>query len=438
MAVAIVTLTAPVLAASGIDRPQVAGGVAVETGQFPFLVQVFSARSRCTGTLIRNRWVLTAAHCALDGEPMYVRIGDANSGVDGPGHIVVDLPVRRWIPHPRYDLDGPVNQLDDIALIQLAEDATSNPPRLDGVPQYTPMPIGLATEPVTTTDELGEVSIAGFGRTDLGATQPFALWADHVPTIASRRCSHRINSTYQLCFGTYPNVCSGDSGGPVFKEEEGQSVQFGVVSFGGVATCGLSTTNSVATYVPTYREWLEDTIMTFSDRPAGSIVVGWELPPPSSDGVASGVSNAQGWAFSPGATIASVKLFVDGQKEATLPCCSERGDVQEAMANAPLLSGFSGVLNWGRLSAGEHEMLLVVKDSLGQEKKSVRTVRTIKILRETNFVRDLSSRFASCEFESTDAFECSGLEFASGSCEGPVKFRWSNGKQAFEVIEGCR
>lgn len=166
---------------------------------------------------------------------------------------------------------------------------------------------------------------------------------------------------------------------------------------------------------------------------ADAIELFWELPPPRSSGVASGIANAQGWAYSDAGEIVSVELFVDGKKEATLPCCSERGDVA-----ARLLSGFSGVLNWGRFSEGSHSMELVVRDSAGNRRSETRTVKTVKVLKDVNFVRDLDASNSKCEFIGPRTFECAGLDFSNGSCDGVVRFEWTDGRQAFAPTRGCR
>ena len=84
-----------------------------------------------------------------------------------------------------------------------------------------------------------------------------------------------------------------------------------------------------------------------SAMPADADIFG-ELEAPS--GFASGISNVQGWAFTntPGAElIQPFDVLIDGEVQFRVPCCGDRGDVQDNFPGAPLLSGFSGAYNWG-------------------------------------------------------------------------------------------
>ncbi|MDG2307666.1 MAG: hypothetical protein P8R42_24030 [Candidatus Binatia bacterium] len=65
---------------------------------------------------------------------------------------------------------------------------------------------------------------------------------------------------------------------------------------------------------------------------------------------ASGISNVQGWVYTttPGAElIQPFAVLIDSVEKFKVPCCGDRGDVQETHPGAPLLTGFSGVYNWG-------------------------------------------------------------------------------------------
>jgi len=373
-----------------------------------------------------------------------VLVSDAFPGILGPTHTTQIVAITRWIPHPQYD---PATSDNDIALIQLSVDATLAPPRFDDVPLYTPETIPLGSTPTASGAGVGAVGVVGFGRIDspqlptVDFSNPgYAFYATGLPSRPIGDCSFlggALSSTRQLCYAGYPNACFGDSGGPVFKFTANGFVQLGVVSRGPVP-CG--TGPSVATYVPGYLAWINQEI---GDTPASSpIQFGWELPPSSENGVATGVSNAQGWAFSSAGTITSVRLERNGQHFLTLPCCSERGDVKGAIPSAPLLSGFSAAVSWGALGDATSNLTLVIRDSAGNERRETRTIRSVQILGGVPFVGGLAFAQSSfCELFNQGGrglFTCAGLVFPQGTCNGDVTFAWQNGKQSFEVVSGCQ
>lgn len=421
----------PAPADESYDFPQVVGGQPVTPGQFPWLVRILGeGNGICTGMLIADNWVLTAAHC---GPPERVYITDAMPPSGGPEHMVWWIAPVEYIPHPGFDPNAaPIDFENDIALIKLELNASDFPPNVDGTPLYEPTSIGLATGPPNTNSSLGNVTIAGFGFTQNGGTLPLvAEWADLIPTVPAASCLFPTVASKELCYGTFPNNCPGDSGSAVFQHADGAYQAVGVVS---IVTASCGSGNSRATYIPGYLDWINEEM---TEYPGGPIKLGWELPGSAQDGdVGSGVSNGQGWSYSPEGDIVSVKLYVDGKLEQEFPWGADRGDVKDLHPNAPIGSGFAGAVNWPRMGPGNHQMKLEVRDAAGNKKTEVRTVKIVRVLEGVNFVRNLKMGGANCNFAG-DSFTCTGLSWDEGTCSAPMEFTWSNAKQTFELTTGC-
>ena len=107
-----------------------------------------------------------------------------------------------------------------------------------------------------------------------------------------------------------------------------------------------------------------------SDTSAPAVVRGF-LESPASGAVVSGVDLIRGWSFAEGAgvTIAQVEFFLDGQAQATIPCCSSRADVAGAFPALPAAgqSGWGLTWNWGNLSAGPHRVQVVATSTEGAQ-----------------------------------------------------------------------
>lgn len=97
--------------------PRIVGGENAKQGQFPYQVSLrtrFSRQHYCGGTIISNRFILTAAHCTsgLTGWPFFVTavVGALRRVSDGVG-----VRIQKITAHEKYN---PLRILNDIALIQ--------------------------------------------------------------------------------------------------------------------------------------------------------------------------------------------------------------------------------------------------------------------------------------------------------------------------------
>lgn len=102
--------------------------------------------------------------------------------------------------------------------------------------------------------------------------------------------------------------------------------------------------------------------------PASARLVG-TLEEPAAGGECNGVRNIRGWVYSTTGSelLQPFQVYIDGKRAIDVPCCSSRGDVSAARADAPTRSGFSGVMNFGLLTPARHQIDVKIKSRGGEE-----------------------------------------------------------------------
>lgn len=237
-------------------QPQIVGGQNANPGEWPWQTRVFitvgGGTFACGGSLIDEDWVLTAAHCVVDGSQtaapsgVIVVLGEHDTAsTDG---FEQQKSVSQVIVHPNYSGNGFDS---DIALLQLSSPATLNG-RVAIVPlnSVTNIPVGtLAT-------------VTGWGTLSENGPSPAILQEVSLPIVDNRTCNDSYNggiTDNMVCAGLAlggVDSCQGDSGGPlVIPDGSGGFRIVGVVSFGlGCARAGFY---GVYTRVSEFIGWIE-------------------------------------------------------------------------------------------------------------------------------------------------------------------------------------
>lgn len=98
-------------------EPRIVGGGFVSANLAPYLVVVYNPEKRfCSGTLLSDKWVITAAHCGVN-KTFTVGLLANQAYKNGK-----DVEISRVFSHPNYGKTGPPRQ-NDITVIELKEAA---------------------------------------------------------------------------------------------------------------------------------------------------------------------------------------------------------------------------------------------------------------------------------------------------------------------------
>ncbi|KAE8294320.1 Serine protease 57 [Larimichthys crocea] len=237
MAVAFVLLLLFVL--NEADSSRIVGGREAAPHSRPYMASLqVRGRQNCGGVLVRQDFVLTAAHCQIPVPYTVVLGADALSG-DEP--TKQQFSAIRSIPHPNYD-----GHRNDIMLLKLNSSA-----QLTDAVQLIPLKRGR----VRTSSKC---LTAGWGDIGDNRTFPARLQEVNVTSLSQQTCRRRwgnVPITRRMICGVGDDVfqgfCSGDSGGPLVCD----GAAAGIVSFSG-RRCGNPRTPDVYTRISSFTDWI--------------------------------------------------------------------------------------------------------------------------------------------------------------------------------------
>mgnify|MGYP001791828258 CR=1 FL=1 len=230
------------------ERIKITGGGDAVISDFPWQVYFISGSFRCGGSIIGDKWILTAAHCTHDdlGNPiptisMSVKVG--SSLISGQTYNVSQVIVNEGYDHNTL--------LNDIALLKLTVPINNINAR--------PIKLVTSDDVINGATDPGVLStVTGWGYTQVTPiTLPTSLQKVKLPLITIAQAS--------TVWGTIPktdimagllngnrDACNGDSGGPMVVPVPGEYKLAGIVSWGS-SNCN---TYGAYTRVSMFENWI--------------------------------------------------------------------------------------------------------------------------------------------------------------------------------------
>jgi trypsin len=284
----------------------VVGGSSAAPGQFPWtsFVVIFendNPVASCTGSLVGEQVVVTAAHCVLQtdgpnaGDPLPnlgLLVVTGTNNLDDPSAPVASVPTFYAAP---FD---PITSQNDLAVLVL-----DTPSPAQAVPMMRADQAGLAVAGAPSV-------VSGWGLTSSSASDiPSLLQYAPLPVLSNQTCvadypvtpgSFLFDPTTNLCAGYQTGgvgACEGDSGGPLTLDTPAGALLIGATSWGNVP-CAQPAEPTVFTRISAFVSQVVNTLAANPDVRAGlpQISTGGSGAPSDSQVAVSGSVQANGLA----------------------------------------------------------------------------------------------------------------------------------------------
>ncbi|KAL0099297.1 hypothetical protein PUN28_020101 [Cardiocondyla obscurior] len=233
------------------DSNRIAGGKYADIGDFPYMALLYHIldngiiASLCGGTILSERWVLTASHCVLDSPVRFVVTFGIVDKFDIPLQGV-SMMTNEVFVHPK----------NDIALLHMPQD----------IPFSTAIKsIKLAYHPESFANV--NAIVVGWGKDQMFGGSVRKLKYATLPILSNNECNKywwRLPvSDEHVCTaaGYGQAACQGDSGGPLVVMQNGQHVQVGIVSYGDGACPGNMP--GVFIRVSSFNDWIHQVMKLY-------------------------------------------------------------------------------------------------------------------------------------------------------------------------------
>jgi len=249
----------------------IVGGIQARKHSIPWQVKLYGKgkdkSNTCGGSIIADRWILTAAHCISSGWSYTVQAGMHATYLHSS--YIQTMDVEKAIIHPEYEHKNYMKF--DIALLKLKKKL-----------KFTKavQPICLPSE--GDQDYTGKnFLVVGWGNTGWKGKPSNVLKQAIVPYVTMTECKTKtigdwVNTDHICAGGGGDDTCQGDSGGPLAIRSNGKWQVVGVVSFG--YQCAEIGEPSVYTRVSSFVLWINKVIS--SGGTSGAAFAKPDDPPP--------------------------------------------------------------------------------------------------------------------------------------------------------------
>ncbi|XP_017777359.1 PREDICTED: serine protease snake-like [Nicrophorus vespilloides] len=232
---------------------RVIGGIQAAENEFPHMVSLHyeDNEAQCAGSLISNKYILTAASCISRYYPKFAKLGtvDLDSKTE-------QMKIARMIRNPNFK---PLSWYDNIGLIELEKPVEFS----DSI-----RPACLNTE---DSDVKHTFTATGWGLTGFNGNPTSKLMKVALEEVDNADCNKHyeknrklvdgIKAESQICAGgEHKDTCQGDGGAPLQLLNPKYISTYdihGVTSFG--KACGFNAPG-VYTRVSHYIDWIESIV----------------------------------------------------------------------------------------------------------------------------------------------------------------------------------
>ncbi|CAG9769370.1 unnamed protein product [Ceutorhynchus assimilis] len=235
---------------------KIVNGTTAENGEFPYIVQLldYSNYFLCGGSIIGDRWILTAGHCIETGEGGTVVYG--TNVLAENRHLNTSIKIKDSYLHPLFNYNNTPSGIVpyfDVGIIELEH----------------AIPFDSNAQPVQLVNSSAQVpfhqngTLSGWGVTETYGEVSNYLQKINLQLLNDTECGQKIgdyagadifNSTHNLCSDDYFNgECFGDSGSPFVVD----GLQYGVVSWS-FKPCGITPGTYSRLTTPAYREFIRN------------------------------------------------------------------------------------------------------------------------------------------------------------------------------------